>query len=182
MALYTQPKDADLLAPSELIALRGDKLSLSHPAEAAFVAAFLASEKAGTIRLEVRAEKIFFILWTREVLYAKKGANPCRCPEHCVESLLARLLDKKPAKVQNIVYSILKADASDPQEQALNIIRSGLTSRGLMEVQKVNFLKVFTRHEYKATERHRSKKRSGCRLDAQLQLFSTRQLAGHHQP
>lgn len=153
MHLSNNTEESSILAPSELLVLREEKLSLKHTAEAAFAAAFLVNAQANAIRLDVRREKKLFGLYSTEVLFIEKGPNRSEWPQYSIESKIVEIVNKEPAKVSDIVCMILNKKTKDADEHTLDIIKAGLRDRGLLEVEKVKYLKVLTAHEYKLPSR-----------------------------
>lgn len=141
------------LTPSEWIVLRGECFSLANPAEAALAAALLANERGGAISLPVRKVKQLFGLFSSDVLHAERGPNRAAWPEHSLEARVAELANGQPVPVHDVVYTLLAEDSSRPEEHAMDVVRAGLTARGLMETREVKRFLLFTGREYVVPER-----------------------------
>ena len=160
------------LTPSELVYLNGEifaqkagvfnKVQLLHTnlsvnmvqlAQMAVVAAFLANEQAGTLRLELRAKKALLGLSTVQALYAEPCGPLRQWPPHTVEAVLSPYAERfKAEKNTNEVYSILYAwlgqDWPSPFKEVIDRIQYGLGVRTLLEMHEEKKLKIFTVRSY----------------------------------
>lgn len=141
MQTATELDPANVLTASELIFLNGEQfakkvmignIDLLHSAEkvsaaelgqAMVVSAFLSSERAGAIRLEVREKKVLLGLRKAKGLYAAP-ATAIEWPDYSREaqigSIAADLAAEKGAnEVANIVYAWLREDSGSPWQAAI---------------------------------------------------------------
>ena len=158
------------LTPSETVLLHGDrfageagmlrgrtelltaarKVSTDELAEAALAAMVLGSERAGAVRLEVRARKVLFGLMSRQTLYAEAvGGAGDAPPEGTLEAQFRARLGAGPKEVGEAIYEMLERDTHSPAEDVLDRVRTGLFGRGLLERDEVKKLKFFTTHVYR---------------------------------
>lgn len=105
-------------------------------AELACMAAFLALQAAGGVRLEIRATKALFGLRTTQMLYVTPCAAPAPWPEASLESAIQAAARSLQAAAQNeagnIVYGMFGADNYDPFGWVCERVRDGLARRGLL--------------------------------------------------
>jgi len=159
-------------APSELILLNGDqfaaparfgnnvnllhvegKVSVEQLGQAVLTAAFLSAEQAGDLCLEARQKKAMMGLRQVTALYAVPGQHSALWPEQSLEHQLGplaqRLLaDKQRNEVSNMVYVWLARDSAVPWTVAIDLVKQGLASRGLLEQVEEKKLKLFTSRSY----------------------------------
>ena len=144
------------LSASELVLLNGDQfakkvmlgnikllhtdasVSVSQLAQAMLVAAVLADESSGNLRLEVRQEKAMFGLRKVKNLYANPTPHPVEWPQFSLESQLPQIAerfknDDDSHRVSNLIYAWLRQDSSSPWQSTIEMVKSGLTERGLLE-------------------------------------------------
>jgi hypothetical protein len=163
------------LTPSELVLLNGERfakkvmlgnISLLHSdasvsvaqlGQAIFAAAFLANEQQGAFRLEPRKKKAMLGLRKVDVLYAIPGARDVIWPGPSLEADILALLarsqgDDDWGDISNIIYAWLKEDSSSPWQSAIDLIKSGMASRGLLEKFEEKKLKIFTSIRYELPE------------------------------
>jgi hypothetical protein len=159
------------LTPSELVLLNGERfakkvmlgnISLLHSdasvsvaqlGQAILAAAFLTNEQQGAIRLEKRKKKAMLGLRKVEVLYALAGARDVTWPAPSLEadvlSVLARSQkDDEWGDISNIIYAWLREDSTSPWQSAIELIKSGMASRGMLEKFEEKKLKIFTSIRY----------------------------------
>lgn len=145
----------DVLAPSEVVLLNGDRFSTPDKngfallrgdakvdsgalAVTALKVALLANEGAGTIRLEQGVEKKLFGLLKSKVLRVYPGAA---APEWPANSYEARIHDRVKASgaegltVKSLVYELFTEDVSSPSDLVAGSIAYNLVARGLAETE-----------------------------------------------
>lgn len=154
----------------------GQDVSLKDLAMKAVAAAFLASERAGAIRLEVRQVKGFLGLGKVSVIFAEP-LKPVDFPAGSLESkifdLATEFKDKKEKnEVWLLVYTWLRLDASSPWQVATRFIQAGLGERQLLDVIQEKKLKIFTTTHYELPEATRA-------LAAELPTEPVQQLLGN---
>jgi len=159
------------LTPSELVLLNGERfakkvmlgnISLLHSDASVSVAqlglaliatAFLANEQQGVIRFEKRKKKAMLGLRKVEVLYALTGVRSVTWPAPSLEaeilSILARSQnDDEWGDISNIIYAWLREDSASPWQAAIELIKSCMADRGLLEKIEEKKLKIFTSIRY----------------------------------
>lgn len=134
----------------------GVEVSLSELVTNLVTAAFLASEQAGAIRLEVRKKKALLGLTTTTNIYAEP-LQPVDFPPGSLEAQIYELaLEFKQMKDQNevwkLVYAWLRKDVGAPWSKAVEFIQVGLGQRQLVEVIEEKKLKIFTSTRYELPE------------------------------
>jgi hypothetical protein len=128
------------------------EVSLSDLGIHVLAAAFLAAEKAGAIRLEVRLKKALFGLTKATTVYAEPLAKP-EFPSSSLEAQVCQLADqfkmlKGENEVWRIVYAWMRQDVVAPWQGAAERIQAGMGERQLLEVIHEKKLKIFTTTRY----------------------------------
>ena len=159
------------LSASELVLLNGDKfakkvmmgntqlmhnedsVSVSQLGQAILVTAILALESSSNLQLEVRQEKALFGLRKVTNLYANPTPQPIEWPDYCLESQLLQIADRLMKKdgsnqVTNMIYTWLRADSSSPWQATIEMVKSGMAQRGMLEAHEEKKLKIFTMTRY----------------------------------
>jgi hypothetical protein len=163
----SSPEPAILLAPSELVLLKGDRFAAErvfgervelitvHAAvdaralgEMMLATAFLANEQAGAVHLVVRQRTVLFGLLKPDELYVVPGEQTVSWPAHSFESRLhptARRLQAEAGTDRNHVSEIvsrwLNGEYRRPWEEIANLAHAGLARRGLLERDRRTGLK-----------------------------------------
>lgn len=159
------------LTPSELVLLNGERfakkvmlgnVSLLHSdtsvsaaqlAQAMIAASFLANEQVGAIRLEKHKKKALLGLRKVEVLYVLVGEEKISWPAPSLEAGILSILDRSLqdeewGDISNIIYAWLKEDSISPWNSAVEMLQSGMASRGMLEKIEEKKLKIFTAVHY----------------------------------
>jgi len=163
------------LTASELVLLKGEhfakhvamgnvdllhvdaKVSAAQLGEAMLAEAFLACERVGTLRLEVRPKRAFLGLRTVDALYAEPGDGGYSWPKPSIEASLQPLAmewaeNKAQNEVTNIVYSLFREDSANPWQALIARVKADMAARGLLETSEQRTLKVFTSVRYHLPE------------------------------
>jgi len=163
------------LTASELVLLKGDhfakhvvmgnvdllhvdaKVSAAQLGETMLAVAFLACERVGTVRLEVRPKRAFLGLRTVDTLYAEPGDGGYAWPKPSIEATLQPLAlewaeDKAQNEVANIVYTLLREDSVNPWQALIDRVKADMAARGLLQTSEQRTLKVFTSIKYHLPE------------------------------
>jgi hypothetical protein len=163
------------LTPSELVLLNGEhfakkvmlgnikllhtdaSVSISQLAQAILAAAVLADEFSGNLRLEVRQEKAMFGLRKVRKLYANPTPHPVEWPQYSLESQLPQIAerfknDDDSHQVSNLIYAWLRQDSSSPWQSTIEMVKSGLAERGLLEKTEQTKLRILTVVNYSLPE------------------------------
>lgn len=163
------------LTPSELVLLNGDQFakkvmmgniqllhtdaSVSHSqlGQAILATAVLADEAAGNIRLEVREGKAMFGLRKTKNLYANPTPTPSDWPEYSLEAQLPAIAERFQAdqdshKVSNLIYAWLREDSGIPWQTTIEMVKSGLAERGLLDKHEEKKLKILSVTNYTLPE------------------------------
>ena len=159
------------LTASELVLLKGDhfakhvvmgnvdllhvdaKVSAAELGQSMVAVAFLACERVGTVRLEVRPKRAFLGLRTVDTLYAEPGDGGYAWPKPSIEGSLHPLAmewaeDKAQNEVTNIVHTLFREDCANPWEALIERTKADLAARGLLRTSEQRALKVFTSVRY----------------------------------
>jgi hypothetical protein len=164
--------EATTLTPSELVLLNGErfahkvmignvdllhveaKVSAQELAQAALAAAFLALAQAGSLRLEIRSHKALLGLRTIKALYANPGDSTTTWPAYSFEARLPELAREWQQQhqgknlVENLVYSLLHEDSANPWQSTIELLKKGMSERGVLERVEERKLKIFITHHY----------------------------------
>lgn len=133
-----------------------EQVSLSDLVSKVVAAAFLASEKAGAIRLEVRKKKALLGLAKVTSIYAEPLTDsdfPPGSLEAKFSDLAAQYqLMKGKNEIWMLVYAWLRMDVASPWARAAELIQAGLGERQLVDVVTEKKLKIFTSKRYELLE------------------------------
>lgn len=113
-------------------------------------AAFLANERDGALRLDVRAKKVLFGLRTTQAVYATATATPPSAPEGSWEQRIQqRLLKAKgqTEEVEQVVFALLPMSQA-PFGEVIGQLLAALNKRGMLNVVDTKVLKVFHSKRY----------------------------------
>lgn len=164
------------ISPSELVLLNGDQfakkvmlgnikllhtdasVSFSQLGQAILAAAVLANESSGNLRLEVRQEKATFGLRKVKRLYANPTPQQVEWPEYSLEYQLPEIAehfkdDNDSHQVSNLIYAWLRQDSSSPWQSTIEMVKSGLAERDLLEKTEEKKLKILTVVNYSLPEK-----------------------------
>ncbi len=112
-------------------------------AELASIAAFLALEAVGGIRLEIQTTKALFGLRTVQMLFTTPCGETPPWPDASLESaILPMVRTLQPAgknEAGNIVYQLLGNFSYDPFGWICEAVRNGLAKRGLLTPRDYRF-------------------------------------------
>jgi len=171
MSNNLSPNPGHPISPSELVLLKGDQfakkvmmgnikllnseasVSVSQLGQAILAVAVLAAEAAGNLQFEVRQGKAMFGLRKVKNLYANPTPTPVEWPKYSLEAQLPPIAerfknDQESHEVSNLIYSWLRQDSSSPWQSTIEMIKSGLAERGLLDTSEETKLKVFTVTNY----------------------------------
>lgn len=180
------------LSASELVLLNGDKfakkvmmgniqlmhteasVSVAQLGQAILAAAVLAVESTRNLQLEVRQKKATFGLRKVTKLYGDPTPHPVEWPDYCLESQLLQIADQLKQKdgsnqVTNMIYAWLREDSGSPWQTTIELVKSGMAQRGLLEAYEEKSLKIFTVTRYSLPDSTKS-------LAAQLPIQPVQQL------
>ena len=137
-----------------------EQVSLSDLVTQVVAAAFLASEKAGAIRLEARQKKALLGLTKVTTIYAEP-LERSDFPSGSLEAKFFHLANEfKRMKGENeiwkLVYAWLRRDVTAPWPEAAEFIQAGLGERQLLDVIQEKKLKIFTTTRYELPESTRA--------------------------
>jgi hypothetical protein len=159
------------LSASELVLLNGEKfaqkvmmgntqlmhseasVSTAQLGQAILAAGILGVEATGNLQLELRQEKATLGLRKVTRLYGNPTPGPIEWPEACLESAFLKISNQLKAKdgsnqVTNVIYTWLREDSGSPWQSTIELVKSGLAQRGLLEAYEEKRLKVFTVTQY----------------------------------
>lgn len=159
------------LSPSELVLLNGDQfakkvmmgniqllhtdasVSISQLAKAILAAAVLAAESVGNLQLEVQTGKAMLGLRKVKKLCGNPSFNPIDWPEFSLEAQLPKIAERlenegENHQISDLIYIWLRQDSSSPSQSAIELVKSGLAERGMLEAAEQTRMKVFTVVKY----------------------------------
>lgn len=180
------------LSPSELVLLNGDQfakkvmlgniqllhsdtsVSISQLGEAILIAAVLAAESAGNFQLEIRTTKAMFGMRKVKILCGMPTFSPNEWPEYCLEAQLPQIAERlenegESHQISDLIYIWLRQDSSSPWQSTIEMVKSGLAERGLLDAAEQTRLKVFTVVNYSLPE-------STAALASQIPIDPVREL------
>lgn len=163
------------LSPSELVLLNGDlfakkvmlgniqllhtdtSVSISQLGEAILSAAVLAAESAGNFKLEIRTAKAMLGLRKAKNLCGIPTFSPNEWPEYSLEAQLPKIAERlekegESHQISDLIYIWLRQDSSSPWQSTIEMVKSGLAERGLLDAAQKTRLKVFTVVNYSLPE------------------------------
>lgn len=175
MSTYASPVSTTPLSPSELVLLKGEqfakksfsgnikllhtdnKVSAKEVSQAIMMAALLANEQTGAVRLEVGRKKALLGLRKVNTLFVTPGDITVSWPDNSLESeipiLAEQLLDEKERnEVSTIFYTWLRKDSANPWQSAVELVKEGMASREYLEKIEQKKLKFFTLTHYELPE------------------------------
>jgi hypothetical protein len=135
--------EASMLSSKEEILTSGVRVNSRTLMERAMHAALWTLQRAGVVRLELRQGKALFGLLKTQKLHLVPGTASASHPEGSLESHLV-----EAAGMENELDAVLAAfigqDSHDPPARALGLMKRGLSSRDLLEVEEKKTMMVFT--------------------------------------
>jgi len=134
-----------------------NKVSAKEISQVMLMAALLANEQAGAVRLEVGRKKALLGLRKVNTLFVTPGDITLSWPDNSLESeipTLAKqlLADKERNEVSTILYTWMRKDSSNPWHSAVELVKEGMASRGYLEKIGQKKLKFFTLTHYELPE------------------------------
>ncbi|HEY7769141.1 hypothetical protein [Longimicrobium sp.] len=139
--------DASMLSSKEEILTSGVRVNSQTLMEKAMHAAVWTLQRAGAVRLEIRQGKALFGLLKTRKLHLVRGTASASYPDGSLEAHLV-----EAAGMENELDAVLAAfigqDSHDPPARAIGLMKRGLYSRGLLEVEEKKTLMVFTSITY----------------------------------
>lgn len=175
MPAYASLVPTTPLSPSELVLLKGEqfakksfsgnikllhtdnKVSAKEIGQVILMAALLANEQTGTVRLEVGRKEALLGLCKVDTLFVAPGDVTVSWPDNSLESeipTLAKqlLADKERNEVSTIFYTWLCKDSVNPWQSVVELVKEGMASRGYLELIEQKRLKFFTLTHYDLAE------------------------------
>lgn len=147
--------DKVLLGNNETL-FSGEKVSTAKLGKAMVLAALLACEQAGAVRLEIGERKGLFGLTKVQDLFAMPGTPSQPLPPHSLEAEFAGLAQQWAPKNANTIYHILfywlGRETASPWFEAVEEIKRNMHQRGLLEATTTTRLKIFTNTTYSLPE------------------------------
>lgn len=162
------------LSPSELVLLNGEKfakkvmlgnvklmhidasVSNAQLGGAIISAAVLADEASGNIKLEIRDDKAMFGLRKVKNLYANPTPHQIDWPQYSLEAQLpeiaSRFKGEDNHQISSLIYAWLREDSGSPWTAAIDMVKSGLAERGLLEKIEEKKLKILSVTKYSLPE------------------------------
>ena len=175
MSAYAPLVPTTPLSPSELVLLKGEqfakksysgnikllhinkKVSAKEIGQVILMAALLANEQTGTIRLELGHKKALLGLCKVNTLFVAPGDLTVSWPDNSLESEIPTLakqlmVDKEHNEVSTIFYTWLRKDSVNPWQSVVELVKEGMASRGYLELIEQKRLKFFTLTHYDLPE------------------------------
>ena len=175
MSTYAVLASTTTLSPSELVLLKGEqfakksfsgnikllhtdnKVSAKEISQVILMAALLANEQTGSVRLEVGQKKALLGLCKVNTLYIAPGDTTVSWPDNSLEAEIPKLAkqllaDKERNEVSTIFYTWLGKDSVNPWQSVVEMVKEGMASRGYLEIIEQKRLKFFTLTHYDLPE------------------------------
>lgn len=130
-------------------------VSSSQLGLAILAAAVLLDETAGNFKLETRQEKVMFGLRKVKILYADPTPHPVDWPQYSLEAQLPEIAVRVKSDGGNqvsIIIAWLRDDSGSPWAAAIELVKSGLSYRGLLDKHEQVKLKLLTVTNYSLPE------------------------------
>lgn len=141
-------KPAGMLGDKEEILSSGVKVQADDLAGKMMLAAFLACEQAGAVRLETRQGKALFGLMETSHLHLLPGARQVAWPQGSLESWVVQGAAREP-KFSEWAQALLGSQKSyTPALNMFGRIKGVLASRGVLHAEEKKTLKVFSSVTY----------------------------------
>jgi hypothetical protein len=148
-------KPAGMLGDKEPALLSEVKVGADELAEKVLLAAFLACERAGAIRLEARQGKALFGLMKTNHLHVLPGTRPVQWPQGSLESWVVQGAQREP-KLEDAAQPLLGSEKSyQPASAMFARLKAVLAERGILDAEQKKTLKIFTSVTYSVPARVR---------------------------
>lgn len=141
-------RPAGMLGDREEVLSSGVKVIADDLAEKMILAAFLACERAGAVRLEQRQGKAMFGLRRTSHLHLVPGMGVARWPDLSLESRVVQIAHREPT-LENAARPLVGGEKSD--QPALGMfarIKGELAARGVVAAERKRTLRLFTSVAY----------------------------------
>lgn len=135
--------EASMLSSKEEVLTSGVRVNSQTLMEKAMHAALWTLQRAGAVRLEIRQGRALFGLVKTQKLHLLPGTAADSYPEGSLESFLVEAAGPEQ-QLDDALASFIGQDSHDPPARALGIMKRGMSSRDLLEVEEKKTLMVFT--------------------------------------
>lgn len=119
------------------------KVDASELAEAILAAAFVHTEKAGALRLQLGKGSRLFGLRKVDVVDVSVGPQEGAFPAGTIEGRLRALVASGPREAQRVVHDLLEEDSTYPELLVLGAVHRGLLESKMLDTAQEKRLKVF---------------------------------------
>ncbi len=153
-------------APSELVLLHGGRfagpgsftqgkeelltgagtVAQNELAQNVLVAALLAMEQAGEIRITQEKRKALLGLMSKQTVVAEATGSRAAWPAGSLEGELRETINGSRPEVWDVVSRWLGNDMSSPEGYVLDRVKRGLVGRGLVQREEKRTMKIFVSH------------------------------------
>jgi hypothetical protein len=135
--------EASMLSSKEEILTSGVKVNSQTLMEKAMHAALWTLRREGAVRVEIRQGKALFGLLKTQKVHLVPGTAVASYPEGSLEAHLVEAAGMEN-ELDAGLASFFGQESRDPAARALGLMKRGLSSRGLLEVEEKKTLMVFT--------------------------------------
>jgi len=168
-------KSAGMLGDKEEILSSGTKVVADDLASKMMLAAFLACERAGAIRLEKRQGKAMFGLMKTSSLHLVPGPKPVGWPEGSLESWIVQGAAREP-KFSDWAQALLGSQKSyQPALEMFARLKGVLAARGVLHAEEKKTLKIFSSVTYSLPPQARAAAEQGGTEHVQRMLDECRE-------
>lgn len=147
--------EAGMLASKEEILTSGVKVDNLKLLDRVVGAAVWAVHRSGAATLQVRQGKALFGLMKTKKLHVVRGAVPSPFPAGSLESVIVEASEQEP-ELEGILQSYIGAEVRDPAARVLELMKAGLSGRGLLQTEERKTMRVFTTTGYALPEATRA--------------------------
>jgi hypothetical protein len=168
-------KPAGMLGDREEILSSGAKVVADDLAEKMMLAAFLACERGGAIRLEPRQGKAMFGLMTTSHLHLLPGQKHVGWPDGSLESWVVQGAGREP-RFTDWARALLGSDKSyQPALGMFARLKGVLAARGVLHAEEKKTMKIFSSVAYSLPPHARAAAEQGGTEHVQRTLDECRQ-------
>jgi hypothetical protein len=138
------PKGSMTQGKEDLLLGEGN-VAVNPLSETLVTVALLWLRQAGAAKLEHRSKKALFGLMTKQIVEVQRAGTPAAAPRpNTLEALLLNALPSHPTEVHTFVYEFLREDMSWPQQFLVDLVKTGVADTGLIRLEKVKKMMIFT--------------------------------------
>jgi hypothetical protein len=155
-----------MLKGKENLLLGDGNVAVKTLAEVMLSVAVLALEKAGAARVQEVTRKHLFGLVKRTVVEITPTGTPARFGEGSLEERLSRLFRGAAIDFDDLVYALFEDDMKWPQQHVVDVAKTGLSERGVLQVERAKKLLMFSTVKATVVPERKAELLAGAPTDA----------------